>query len=224
MKTALFYVLFFSVCDLLHSQEPRWKLSLYDGQIVSTQYMILEEDSVVLETTESNLKVSAESITHLREIKKSKTGKGLLFGFLGGALIGGAVGLASYKEPARGNWDFGSGPLFATGALIGGLSGLVVGGLIGKSVGTDQVHDLTKKSKVEKLRLLADQINQTVTEWSVIEVNLTDIIMESNSQIDVRINGKAITLKKSGIKIVRKTDHSIVLALPPKYKDNLKLE
>ncbi|KAB2880132.1 hypothetical protein F9K33_06530 [bacterium] len=214
----LFTLFFYSGLDLL-SQNHHWQITFNDGLEVSALSLQLEGDSVVFVTTTTEHKTSIESISHLSKIKKSKAGKGMGIGFLGGVVIGGLVGLSTYKEPEPdpegfGNWDFGPGPSLVAGALIGGLLGMIGGGIVGASKGGAEVHDLSKMTQDEKLKLLSVLTSQNEEVWKAIEIGLSNIGTETDNTIEIRINGKMVLLKKSDLKIVRKTADSIILALP----------
>ena len=84
-------------------------------------------------------------------MKKSKTGKGALYGFGIGATGGGIAGLLMEPEESEtrgGNALFG---VIFLGA-IGALTGLIVGGFLGK----DKTIQIEGKSEAEIKRILDD--------------------------------------------------------------------
>lgn len=219
-------VLFLLAGSFLDAQESNWKVILQGGRTISSDSWMIVGDSVVLRTAGSDYTISIDSIAQLHAVKETKIGKGLLFGLLGGALVGGVIGLASYKEPSPsdneglGNWDFGRGPVILAGALVGSLAGLAVGGVVGAAVGSDETYDFTKITRDEKLRLLAGLTQGNIIEWRVMEISLSDVMEESNSEIELRIDGKPVVWKKSDVRIIRRTDHSLILALPSQPVDD----
>jgi hypothetical protein len=114
-------------------------------------------DSVVISHSGQSQLVKIDSIIEIRKIKDSKFWLGAGIGLLGGAVIGGAVGAASYKEsdpsPGTFNFDF-SGLTLLSGAVLGGFTGSVCGGLIGLVAGRDEVYNLSEKSHMEKLMII----------------------------------------------------------------------
>jgi len=91
----------------------------------------------------------------MRRVGKSKFWKGAGIGFLAGGATGGLIGAATYEEstepladifinPAR------QGEAIVTGALLGGISGFIIGGLVGSSAGKEQVYDFTQKTREQK--------------------------------------------------------------------------
>ncbi|MBL7993914.1 hypothetical protein JNM05_00945 [bacterium] len=222
----ILFSLFFYAGAILHPQHHHWQITFNDGREVLALSLQLDGDSVVFVTTTTEHKTSIVSISHLRRTKKSKVGKGMGIGLLGGVIVGGLAGLSTYKEPepdpdGSGNWDFGPGPAVAAGAVIGGLFGLIGGGMVGASKGGTEIHDLSKMTQDEKLKLLRTLTSQNEEVWKAIEISLSNIGAETDNTIEIRINDKTILFKKSDLKIVRRTTNSIIMALPARlYEKN----
>ena len=87
---------------------------------------------------------------HVSIGKKSNTGKGALIGLSSGALLGGILSLSTYEEcddtePFGCILDFSKGEPFLLGAAAGGLSGLVLGSVLGTIIKTDRWYRIPIK-------------------------------------------------------------------------------
>ena len=81
-----------------------------------------------------NVNASGMHYSELQSVvlrRKGSTGRGILFGALGGAVAGGIIGAVTYKECDGCFLDFGIGFSIATGSILGTLGGGLVGGILG---------------------------------------------------------------------------------------------
>ncbi|NNK88213.1 MAG: hypothetical protein HKO90_08020 [Flavobacteriaceae bacterium] len=127
----------------------------FKGQTVYKTWVELENveirDGVLLRADESGItvriypagnepvdrKISAEEIIEIKLRRKGKVGKGVLYGALGGMVVGAAAGASD---------DSGYlGPEF--GALAGGVFGIIPGSLVGLTVGAGKEKIVINKNK-----------------------------------------------------------------------------
>jgi len=113
-----------------------------DGTQVSGELVAVKKDSLLLVANEPaagmDLTVGLKDIKEVKIVKKSKAGKGLLYGLLLGGGGGAAAGLLSGDDP-DGFVSFSASDKAALfGIFFGGL-GLVIGGIVGGLSGADEV-------------------------------------------------------------------------------------
>jgi hypothetical protein len=145
--------------SLSFAQENNTHLTLINSDTlfqISIEELI--DDSVKISFLGQSQWIKVDSILEIRKIKKSKFWQGAGIGFLGGAVMGGVIGRASYKKsaPSSGNFNFSLGPGFNTffGAVIGGITGTLVGGVVGASYGKDELYDLSQKKLEQKIEII----------------------------------------------------------------------
>ena len=124
-----------------------------DGNQVRGELIAVKENSLLLKEQNSGADVTAavDEINTIKIVKKSKTGKGAIYGFGIGAIGGGLIGglLLDPEETGMNranNTIFG---LFWLGAF-GALAGIIVGGFLG----TDKTIQIEGKSDAEIKRTL----------------------------------------------------------------------
>jgi len=113
-----------------------------DGTQVSGELVAVKRDSLLLltagPTAGMDLTVALKDIQQVRIVKKSKVGKGLLYGLIIGGGGGAAAGFLSGDDP-DGFVSFSASDKAALfGIFFGGL-GLVIGGIAGGLSGADEV-------------------------------------------------------------------------------------
>ena len=87
--------------------------------------------------------ISYNDIDRLTIHRKGSVGRGILFGALGGIVIGGIVGAIAYTPCKNCFLDFGVG--FSITA--GGITGLFPGGIIGSIIGSKKHHYTVNRNK-----------------------------------------------------------------------------
>jgi hypothetical protein len=128
-------------------------ISKTDGNQVRGELITVKENSLLLKERDSGADVIAVigDIKTIKIVKKSKTGKGALYGFGIGATGGGLAGfLMEPEEPETrgGNALFG---IIFLGA-VGALTGLIVGGFLGM----DKTIQIEGKSEAEIKKILEE--------------------------------------------------------------------
>ncbi len=79
------------------------------------------------------------------------------YGTLTGATVGAIAGLASYQKPTGSfAFDPGLGVTAFGSAILGGLAGFTIGGIVGAVSGSDDVYDLTQATTIERVQILQD--------------------------------------------------------------------
>jgi len=111
------------------------------NNITSAEIFLLSNDGYFIIPLNSIRRI------HVSTGKKRNTGKGALIGLSGGAFLGGMISLVTYEEcddsePFGCVLDFSKGESFALGAAAVGLSGLVLGTVVGAIIKTDRWHRL----------------------------------------------------------------------------------
>ena len=124
-----------TVSDSIHRVDQGYLATIGDSGIVMMKTPILFDQMLV------NTKAGSIPYQNISEVtikRKGSVGRGILFGALGGALVGGIAGLASYRKPncegAIICFDFGPGASTAAGAVLGTVGGGIIGGVIGAVV------------------------------------------------------------------------------------------
>jgi hypothetical protein len=99
-----------------------------DGSQVGGELIAVKRDSLLLSSFGRDESVDIVDIMSIRIVRKSRAGKGALYGFLGGALIGVLGGIGGVDEYSAGGSMVLFGGFFG---LIGSLGGLGVGAIMG---------------------------------------------------------------------------------------------
>jgi len=117
-----------------------------DGQLIKGELIAVKPNSLLLLDTEGkDVSVGIAEIKVIRIVKKSKAGKGALYGLL----IGGVIGVAAGSIGGKDDYMFSSSALAAIGGLAFGLYGALLGAGIGAVVGTDKKIQIEGKSDLE---------------------------------------------------------------------------
>ena len=118
---------------------PRFQASVVARSAESLRVVLANGDSA---------DVALADVRRLEAIsgKRRHTWKGVGLGFLGGAAVGAAAGLASYRKPACSDdflcFDFGPEFAAAAGAVVGALPGAIIGGIIGHAKQSDRWREV----------------------------------------------------------------------------------
>ena len=172
MKKLIALVLVFSLLALsgnLFAKERKGAdlvIQKTDGHQIKGELIAVKENSLLLKEHDSgaDVTVGVGEIKTITIVKKSKTGKGALYGFgigaTGGALAGGLLVEPSEYETCVNNECFTEKESRVNNALfgviflgaIGALTGLIVGGFLGK----DKTIQIEGKSEAEIKRILDD--------------------------------------------------------------------
>ncbi len=153
-KKLLSLFLVFSLVMLsanLYAKERRGaKLTITkkDGQQIEGELITVKPNSLLLLDTEGkDVSVGIADIKAIRIVKKSKAGKGALYGLLTGG-ISGILLVPAFKELAGEDFILDSlienieevtGSFTIAFALIGGAAGLLIGALVGANAGKDKI-------------------------------------------------------------------------------------
>ncbi len=159
MKSAIIISILLIISNVSLAQESNTNLTLVNSNtLIQSSMEELIADSVRISLSGQSQWVKVDSVLEIRIIKKSKFWQGAGIGFLGGAVFGGVLGAASYSKPSPSDSYFNvdSGPGLSTfgGVVLGGLTGTLVGGIIGASSGKDKVYDLSQKNLEEKIKII----------------------------------------------------------------------
>lgn len=93
--------------------------------------------------------------------KYGSVGKGILYGALIGAGVGGLVGLASYHREADSWFDLGPGFSAAVGAIIGAIPGIIIGTIRGSQMRKFSIRRNKEKFKRMKTSILEMSLNNS---------------------------------------------------------------
>ena len=145
MKKFTALLLIFSLMMLsanLYAKERRGAkliITKKDGQQIKGELITVKPNSLLLLDTEGkDVSVDIGDIKVIRIVKKSKIGKGALYG---GLIGGGLATLIAVKLSARGEgweWFGGDGTTGGEFALYGIIAGLIIGGFFGATAGTGE--------------------------------------------------------------------------------------
>jgi hypothetical protein len=126
-----------------------------DGQLIEGELITVKPNSLLLLDTEGkDVSIDIADIKVITIVKKSKVGKGALYGLLIGGVIGALEGIREGKDA----FIFSSSELAAMGALVFGLLGALLGAGVGAVAGTDKkiqiegMSDLYIQATMDKLR------------------------------------------------------------------------
>ena len=77
------------------------------------------------------------------------------YGTLAGVAVGALFGFATYQRPSGSfTFDFGPGAAAFGGAILGGVAGFAIGGIVGASSGGEEKYDLSGATTEEKVKIL----------------------------------------------------------------------
>jgi hypothetical protein len=131
-RTAKRMTLKLSVIDSIKRVDFGYLAAMADSGIVMVKGPVVFDHS--LASTNVNT-INYQNISKMTIKRKGSVGRGILFGALGGMLVGGIAGYISYKPVDCKNsvicFDFGPGTDAAAGASAGLLAGGAIGGIIG---------------------------------------------------------------------------------------------
>ncbi len=152
MKKFTALLLIFSLVMLsanLYAKERRGAkliITKKDGQQIRGELITVKPNSLLLLDTEGkDESIDIADIRIITIVKKSKVGKGALYGLLIGGVIGALDGIREGKDA----FIFSSSELAAMGALVFGLLGALLGAGIGAVVGTDKTIQIEGMSELE---------------------------------------------------------------------------
>ena len=138
----------------LHAKERRGAKLLItkkDGQQVQGELITVKPNSLLLLNTEGkDESIDIADIRVITIVKKSKVGKGALYGLL----IGGVIGVVEGIREGKDGFIFSSSELAAMGGLVFGLLGALLGAGIGAAAGKDktiQIEGMTDSEIQEAL-------------------------------------------------------------------------
>jgi len=133
----------------LYAKERRGaklRVTKLDGQLIKGELIVVKPNSLLLLDTEGkDVSVGIEDIKVIRIVKKSKAGKGALYGLL----IGGVIGVATGSMGGKDDYLFSSSALAAIGGLAFGLYGALLGAGIGAVAGTDKTIQIEGMTDLE---------------------------------------------------------------------------
>ena len=117
-----------------------------DGQLIEGELITVKPKSLLLLDTEGkDESIDIADIRVITIVKKSKTGKGALYGLLIGGIIGVVEGIREGKD----GFIFSSSELAAMGGLVFGLLGALLGAGIGAAAGKDKTIQIEGMSDSE---------------------------------------------------------------------------
>ena len=129
-----------------------------DGQLIEGELISVKPNSLLLLDPEGkDVSVGIADIKVIRIVKKSKAGKGALYGLLIGGAAGALLGFASGDDES-GFFTFTAEEKALMGGASWGIAGLILGGIAGLTSGKDktiQIEGMTDseiKEALDKLR------------------------------------------------------------------------
>ena len=134
--------------NLEPGQEPGAKVIIQkkDGRQVKGELIAVKQNSLLLLDTEGkDESIDIADIRVITIVKKSKVGKGALYGLLIGGVIGALEGIREGKD----GFIFSSSELAAMGGLVFGLLGALLGAGIGAAAGKDKTIQIEGMSDSE---------------------------------------------------------------------------
>lgn len=132
----------------------------FKDQQVKGLLMGMEADSVIIKIKEissdsSIQRISINEIYHIREIRKSKFGKHLVYGLLIGAGTGVIIGLLSGDDPPGWFQATAEEKAFAAGSVLG-LGGGLIGAITSIGSGQDLKYDLSELRYLQKVQVISE--------------------------------------------------------------------
>ena len=128
-----------------------------DGQQANGELIAVKEDSLLLMEKATGSDVSAR-IGDIRKVKIVKKSKALLGAGLGSVVVGGAGAIIGAAQGSESVFDFTTGEKAMIFGGIFGLTGLILGGVVGAAAGADKTNhfdgssDLVIKAYLNELR------------------------------------------------------------------------
>lgn len=117
----------------------------------------LENNMVNLICGSSVVQISVDSLSIVTRHGESHFWSGAGYGTLVGAAAGTLVGVATYQKPAGPTaFDFGPGVQAFGGAILGGVAGFTIGGIVGAGSGGDDRYNLSEETTAGKIKILGD--------------------------------------------------------------------
>ncbi|MBA7646959.1 hypothetical protein ES703_54727 [subsurface metagenome] len=117
-----------------------------DGQQIEGELITVKPNSLLLLNTEGkDESIDIADIRVITIVKKSKVGKGALYGLL----IGGVIGVVEGIREGKDGFILSSSELVAMGGLVFGLLGALLGAGIGAVAGTDKTIQIEGMSDSE---------------------------------------------------------------------------
>ena len=171
MKTAIM-TLIISVLLLsdhvVLGQEGEWTVVTANGDVfVNVAPWNSGDDTLRFSQTGRNFTIPITSIVQLRKKeRKSRFWKGAGIGLVAGAIIGGVVGVATYDSGVTGEFAEAVtvlGPIARgrTGAILGGLGGMIVGGAIQSlSQKRERVYTFSDDTQIKSVEIRAALANK----------------------------------------------------------------
>lgn len=161
MKKYVFLLLILSACSV-SAKETWFDLKLSKGTIF--QNVVLKKikgDTLICEHENNEIGINIVELDKIYKIRPSNFWKSAGIGLIGGAVTGGIIGRASYKKPESDGYftiDFGPGFSTLGGAILGGGTGFLVGGIVSVSKkGSKKEYDLSKLA-LEHKKIIIDAI------------------------------------------------------------------
>ena len=153
MKIRNALLLLFIFATSLSAQDNAWQIKLAGGDLLSdVALQNIAGDSLAILQSGQARRIAIEAIVELQRAGKSKFLQGAVIGMLAGGAAGALIAAATYEEP-KGAFAVdpaGRGGTIAAGAVVGGIPGFILGGLIGSSAGKVKVYDLSGQTREQK--------------------------------------------------------------------------
>ena len=134
-----------------------WETSVITG--IWGELIAVKQDSLLLlDAGGKDLSVNIADIKVIKIVKKSKAGKGALYGLLIGGAAGALLGFSSGDDPYDNFFSFTAEQKALIGGASLGITGLILGGIAGLTPGKDKtIHfegmtDLEIEEALDKLR------------------------------------------------------------------------
>lgn len=162
IKLSLSVAIIFTAGSPSLSQEYDWHVTLATGEIFHCAALDrLVDDSLIIIRSEKVQILPLNSLCLLWREKEPRLGRGAIIGAALGATAGALLGVAVDNakadcRPGQPDECFGAWSLQYTkqGAIIGGLAGLVIGGIIGAAASEDELYDFSRITLKQKSNLL----------------------------------------------------------------------
>jgi hypothetical protein len=140
------------------AETEKWTIITSAGDTLWSCVIGRLEGSVVnLICGSSVIQMSVNSLSMLTRHGESHFWSGAGYGAFAGAAVGALVGVVAYAK-ATGPYaiDLGPGVNALGGAMLGGVAGFTIGGIIGAASGGGETYDLSQESTVEKIKILRE--------------------------------------------------------------------
>lgn len=155
MKCSIFITFLLIISNISFAQENNLRLTLINSDTLFQSYIEeLIEDSVKISSLQQSQWIKVDSIIEIRQHKGSKFWAGAGLGLLGGAVLGGLIGDATYEHDPNSFFGDTSAWRAADYALHGGIYGALGGSIVGALLGKDKVYNLSQKKLEQKIEIL----------------------------------------------------------------------